>query len=225
MRVEPPQGWTLVALVAALCFLAGVTGWRLNEDDRPGSGSADVGFLFDMVAHHQQATTMARTQLADGTRGEVAHIAEEIDRFQSYEIGVMARMLEEWGYFIETPRGSVMGWMGDAVPLSAMPGLASEAEIERLRDAGTGAETDALFVALMIDHHAGAVGMAEAAADRADDEDVVELARRIAKSQRFEIRELIALATRRDLDLTPAGMSYEVYDPVTRRILDHDHRG
>ena len=221
--MEPPRGWTLVALVVALCFLSAVVGWRLNEDDRPGSGSADVGFLLDMVEHHQQATTIARIQLADGSRGDVGHFAEEIDRFQSYEIGLMDRMLEEWGYFIEERRESVMGWMGEPVPLADMPGLAREAEIERLRDAPPGAETDALFLALMIDHHAGAVGMAEAAVSRADDEDVIALARQMAKAQRFEIRELVALAERNDLDLTPAGVTYDAYDPVRKRILPHGH--
>lgn len=74
---------------------------------------------------------------------------------------------------------------GRAVAPGEMPGIATAAEMERIRSAGS--DTDAVFTALMIDHHAAGVSMAEAAVTRADDADVVELARRIADTQRKEI--------------------------------------
>ena len=53
--------------------------------------------------------------------------------------------------------------------------------MERLRSAGP--ETDAVFVALIIDHHDAGVEMAEVAMADADDADVRGLARRIARTQ------------------------------------------
>ena len=221
--VEAPRGLTLVALILALCFLAGVTGWRVGRGSPPGRDSADVGFLFDMVAHHQQATQIAQLELANGQLRQAKHFAEEVDRFQSYEIGLMDRMLEEWGYAIEESPAQAMAWMGAGVPSAAMPGLASADEMERLRTAGD--DTDAVFLALMIDHHAGAVGMAEEAVERANDEDVRELAARMAAAQRFEIRELLGLAKREALDTTPFGVFYEAFDPTLEMIRPnaHDH--
>jgi uncharacterized protein (DUF305 family) len=47
-----------------------------------------------------------------------------------------------------------------------------------------------LFLTLMIDHHRGGVHMASYAAEHAGDEDVRQLAARIARNQEMEIEEL-----------------------------------
>ena len=214
-----PRGFTLLALIVALCFLAVTVGWTVGRGRPPGRDSADVGFLYDMVDHHQQAITMARAELFRGQVDDVKVFAEEILRFQSYEIGLMDQMLDEWGYDLEDPPEQAMTWMGHPLPRGAMPGMASADELDLLERA-EGTDVDALFVALMADHHGGGVDMAEAAARQADDEDVRALARRMASAQRFEIRELLGAVDRAGLDRTPPGISIELYDPATGAVLE-----
>ena len=215
-KVALPTGMTLAALILALCFLSGVIGWKVTQPSTPDRGSADVGFLYDMVNHHNQAIAMSRIELFEGEVEDVKTFADEIARFQSYEIGLMDQMLDDWGYELEGTPEVAMAWMGHPTEPDAMPGMASPEELALLR---SGADTDAVFLALMADHHAGAVEMAERAAREADDADVRALARRMATAQRFEIRELLAAADRAGLDRTPDGVDVERYDPATGAIL------
>lgn len=217
--IGPPTGWTLLALVVALCFLAGAVGWVIGQGRSPSVDSADVGFLHDMRTHHENAINLAQVELANGGDTSVQAFAEEILRFQSYEIGLMDRMLIEWGYRPEDRPDEAMQWMGAPVPPAEMPGVASPAELERIRSAGS--DTDAVFTALMIDHHAAGVAMAEAAVARADDADVVELARRIADTQRKEIAEMTSAAQRSGLDLAPDGVDADVHH--TDAMSDDGH--
>lgn len=209
-RFGAPTGWNLVALVVALLFLAGVIGWRLAQPSHPSKDSADVAFLYDMIEHHEQAIYMSSIELAHGTSNDVRIFADEILRFQSYEIGLMERLLDEQGYTRYEAPEHAMEWMGHrGMSRDAMPGLASEEEMDGIQNAGV--ETDAWFVSLMIDHHAGGADMAQAAADQADNEDVRELAGRMAKVQRQEIGELIAAATRAGISIPPSGVTWDVY--------------
>lgn len=208
-RFRAPSRSQLVAIVLALCFLSGVIGWRVGQGSAASKDSADVGFLFDMISHHEQAVNMAAIELFNGRDHGVEVFAEEIHRFQSYEIGLMERHLDRLGFTRYQVPEEAMAWMGDPVARDSMPGLASEAEMDGLRDAG--ADTDAWFVTLMIDHHAGGAAMAEAAAEQADDPGVRELAERMAKAQRYEIGEMLAAAERAGIQVPVRGATWDVY--------------
>ncbi len=208
MRFSRPTATQLVALVVALCALAGIVGWRVGRGFPPGAGSAEVGFLHDMISHHEQAIAMSQLELANGTERGVQVFADEILRFQAYEIGLMERMLEEWGHTRYDAPDEAMGWMGDPVARDAMPGLASEQEMASLRDAGD--DTDAWFVALMVDHHAGGVAMIDGVLDDASG-DLGALAERMRKAQASEIGELLAAAERAGLTVPPDGVTWDVY--------------
>jgi uncharacterized protein (DUF305 family) len=201
--VSPPRGLTLVALIAALCFLAGAIGWTLAGDEPPSQDSADVGFLYDMRAHHEQAVYLSQVELAEGDDDHIKVFAEEIHRFQSYEIGAMDQMLIEWGYRPENRPEQAMAWMGHPVDVDAMPGLATEEEIDRLE---AGPDTDDVFVALMVDHHAAGAAMAEAAAEEVDDPGVRALAEAMARNQRAEIGEMLGAS---GLEQVPEGIEIE----------------
>jgi uncharacterized protein (DUF305 family) len=215
-RLGPLTGWTLIAVILALCLLAGAAGWTLGKGQPPAPGSADVGFLHDMRTHHEGAIQLSQIQLTNGTHDSIKVFAEEIILFQSYEIGRMDQLLLGWGYRPENRPAMAMGWMGHDVAPDAMPGMATEAEIDLLRMPE--APTDAMFVALMVDHHAGGVTMATAAAERAADPEVHELAERMARIQRTEIAEMLAAAQRAGLDLEPDGVVFDVYDPETGTV-------
>lgn len=56
------------AMVATLMFLAGSVGYFIGARDTaaPGPNSVDVGFLQDMIAHHEQAIQMSMTEIVEG---------------------------------------------------------------------------------------------------------------------------------------------------------------
>lgn len=185
----------------ALCFLTGVIGWRLGQPNVPGRSSVDVGALVDMRAHHEQAIVMAQLEMANGQAPQAKLFADEILRFQAYELGLMDQILYNWGYTPEA-RDTAMEWMGHPTPTESMGGMATEDELDALRSA-RGEDADAIFLALMQAHHRGALGMATYAARNAGHDDVRDLMERIARVQRAEVAEMASTVQRLGLDPTP----------------------
>lgn len=204
-----PRSWLgFAGLVLAFAFLGGAVTYFVGErsDSAPEASSADVGFLQDMITHHEQALALAVAQIENGTAtpGGARIFAREILQQQSWEIGLMQRQLGVWGYRREDRPAMAMEWMGMGVPVAEMLGLASDAELEALREA-SGEAADALFLALMQDHHRAGAGMAEAAAARASDPWVRELAERMARNQAIEINEMEMARRRTGLAADPDG--------------------
>lgn len=213
--------------VAALMFLAGAIGFLLGsrdaDADMPSADSADVGFLYDMTAHHRQALLIAGLQLTNGEDPDAMRWARDIVRAQSYEIGLMEMRLGTFGHDPGDAPATAMGWMGMSMSVDAMPGLASEEELTALRNA-SGADADALFYALMIDHHLGGVAMADEAADRANDDWVAETAATMAAIQASEIAEMSADRDRAGHPADPPGFTPDhMADAMTDAMADHGH--
>ncbi|MEA3075965.1 MAG: hypothetical protein QOF60_873 [Actinomycetota bacterium] len=205
-----------MVFVLTVALMAGAVGWAWgSRDPRPGRSSVDVGFLYDMIAHHEQAILMANLETAAGADPTALAFAREIVRSQSYEIGLMERRLADFGYSPDDAPTGAMGWMGRVVPLALMPGMASDDELALL-DSRVGPEADALFLALMKDHHAGGVHMAEDAAVRAHDPWIRDLAARIARNQRVEVREYEQARIRAGLPERPVGFTANVEMPPPR---------
>ena len=202
----------LVALVAALLFLAGAIGFGINSwlDRPPGASSVDVEFLQDMIRHHEQAQELSNVELQVGTEDAATTFAREILLFQSYEIGLMERQLEQWGYR--------RGEGGE----HAMPGMASEEELDALADA-TGRDADALFLVLMRDHHLGGVQMASFASTHADSGFVRALAKRMADNQRLEITEMELAQRNGGFPPNPPGYDPANFDDAKESDEEHDH--
>ncbi len=194
-----PAWWQVVALVVALCLLAGIVGWRIgqSEPSDPGHSSVDVGFMYDMTAHHQQAITMALIYLRNGDDPLLLAIAKEIVQYQSSEIGVMNEYLSQWDQAGDRP-AKAMGWMQPPVDRDKMPGLATPEQMQQLQDA-RGFELDKLFTQLMIEHHAGGIHMAAYAATHAEKDSTRVWAKRMDDGQRGEISEMNQWRTRHDL--------------------------
>lgn len=204
-RSRLPSRGQAIALAAALAFTVGATGYVIGGR-RAAPSRVDVGFLRDMILHHEQAVEMSKIVLGGAPLPEGAEsFVIEVISDQRYEIGVMETILRRWDRATEHPTGTAMAWMGDAVPLDAMPGIADEADLDRLATL-TGHEAAEAWFQLMSAHHAGGLGMARAAADRARDAEVEALASRIARNQRIEINEYAAAAVRLGLD-PPAVMA------------------
>ncbi len=201
-----PKSWFEVALaIIAITFLGGaITFFGLQRASAsPGPDSVDVGFLHDMISHHEQALTLSEAQIIGGGSPEVQVFAREILRQQSREIGLMEAKLNEWGYRRELRPDVAMEWMGMSFDPQLMPGMASESELQALFEA-SGDERDALFLALMIDHHIGGVNMASAATS-AEDSWVQDISSLMERNQAIEIREMEMVRDGLGLTVAPNG--------------------
>jgi uncharacterized protein (DUF305 family) len=205
---EAPGGlsWGRVAVLGlALAFLGFAIGFIATRDRPPGPDSVDVGFVQDMLTHHDQALRVAVLTAAYGENPTVRSMALDVIAFQQYEIGVMTQMLDDWGYTRTDRSDEAMGWMGMPVPVEQMPGLLTDEQLNDVAGA-EGAELDALFLDYMAEHHRGGLHMAQEGAARASDPDVAALAARIERNQAAEINEYRALAQTLglDIDIPPA---------------------
>lgn len=175
---------TALALLAAGAGIAVVAG--LGSDPAPGPTSVDAGFARDMSTHHEQATQMAQIVRDTGADPTVRLMAYDIETQQLGQIGQMRGWIDSWG---QTPQSSEpqMAWMGHGMaPGELMPGMATTAELTRLRGL-SGTPLDVYFLQLMIRHHRGGLEMAQYAAQHADKAYVRQLATRVGQSQQAEV--------------------------------------
>jgi uncharacterized protein (DUF305 family) len=182
-----------LALLLAGCTNAGTTATSgSNDSDETARSStpsvevqgeynaADTMFASMMIPHHEQAVEMSDMLLAkDDVDERVAELAERIKAAQAPEIEQMEGWLDDWGM----PSGAEMGDMrhGD--------GMMSEDDMAAL-EAATGNDASRLFLAQMIQHHEGAVDMAEAEIADGINPDAVALAETIVETQAAEITEM-----------------------------------
>jgi uncharacterized protein (DUF305 family) len=212
-RFSPGQ---VVVLFAAVAFLVGAVAYVVG--DRQGSkdplNSVDVGFMQDMGYHHEQAIQMALLlQAKDDVDPGLQSFATEVIMGQRYEQGIFSATLDRFGHSSEVG-GTVMGWMGEPVPTDDMPGLATEEQMQQLADAN-GEEAEALWIALMSEHHLAGLHMADYAARHGQDKTTVNLAKAIVKNQRSEILDYNRYREAHDLPI-PAGFE----DPTKDQRLD-----
>jgi uncharacterized protein (DUF305 family) len=159
-----------------------------QNDDRPNDSfdnvdtfnRADVMFTAMMVPHHEQAVEMSDLILAkDGIDPRVTDLATRISAGQTGEIEQMNAWLDAWGRSA-MPDMSNMGH-GD--------GMMSDSDLDELADA-SGADATSLYLEQMIEHHEGAIDMAESVIQRGENEAVRDLANSIVDSQTAEIAEI-----------------------------------
>ena len=202
MAPHPGRSRPWYALGALVLAVAGAGGWVAGRaagtsDGVPGESSVDVGFLRDMAAHHDQAVQLALIQLASGGDEVLEGFAVDTIASQRYEIGLMEARLQDWGVGRGAVGRDAMAWTGDPTPPAEMPGMASQAEVTHFASA-LGADADRLFIRLMTAHHEGGIHMATHAMEHAENARVRQLAERIAKGQRLEIRDLALAQARLD---------------------------
>jgi len=193
-----PRGVLLRALVVgvvavAVAFTVGVRVGR--PAGAPAADSVDVRALQDLRYHHEQAVGMSLVLLskpADGASAPLRQLARQIVTTQSEESGRMAELLARYGAPLTNEGDTALEWMGSAVPVNEMPGLAVDDDTTALAQAA-GARADRLYVNLMIAHHSGAGVIAGAAAATASRAEVRDLARVVGASQQDELGQLQAV--------------------------------
>ena len=208
-EVPGRRGAVLVAVAVLALAVGGALGLlasgSLLRPSTPVEGSADVGFARDMQTHHAQAVEMS-VLVRDRTDDEdVRLLALDIQGTQSQQQGQMFGWLRMWN-LPQASSGPAMAWMGgehghgeaggDGSAAVAMPGLVPDEQMAMLADA-EGVEAERLYLALMIPHHQGAVEMAEAALEHAEQPVVRELAEKVIQSQAAEISVLESMLEER----------------------------
>jgi uncharacterized protein (DUF305 family) len=175
--------------VAVLVVLFGAAvRWATADDTVEPFGNADIGFLQDMIDHHQQALLISDTYLDNNPDGDAAAYAREVIMFQEREIIRMDDWLEQAGVTRGTPDRAAMAWMGMPTDVASMPGMQDPATIDELANA-SGADADRLFFQIMSDHHIGGAHMADAAAGSARRSEIQLFAEKMAYNQRIETVE------------------------------------
>lgn len=198
------SGWStgkvaLLVIVVAL-MTAAVSVSLADRFGSPRSGSVDVGFIHDMVVHHEQAIQLGVLGVANASDDSVSHFALEAIIAQQYEIGYMDALLDEWGIGPADPDRDAMAWMDMPTTVENMPGMATPDQMDAFRDA-SGADADAAFLRLMTEHHRGGIHMARYARDHAQSPLVADLADRMVRNQTAEIAEYAATAERLGITL------------------------
>lgn len=176
-----------VALVLAGCSTTTTT---TMPSDMPGMdhGSSsdasqfndpDIAFVTQMIPHHQQAVEMADILLGKtDVDPRVVDLATQIKAAQGPEITTMTSWLKSWGQ----PSPEPMDGM-------AMDGMMSPDDMNALTNA-SGADSSKLFLQQMIQHHQGAIDMANEELSTGKNADALALAKTIADAQTAEIAKM-----------------------------------
>lgn len=205
-RRLPVLGLVVVILAAAALAVF------FTRSGTPSDASPEAGFARDMGVHHAQAVEMSFI-LRDKTSDEpLRSLAYDIITTQSTQRGIFMGWLQQWGLDQSSSRPA-MAWMAGhghggaaasaATPAGTMPGMATEEEMNRLRQA-TGGDAEVLFLQLMIRHHQGGVEMAEGLLKLSDRDEVRSLAQHIVDGQNAEIRTMRDLLAKRGAQPLPA---------------------
>jgi uncharacterized protein (DUF305 family) len=161
---------------------------------RSASGAhndADVAFATGMIPHHAQAVQMAELALQRSASPEVKDLATKVKAAQEPEITQLAGWLTGWGKPVPATDGTMAmdhgsGGHGD------MKGMMTEEQMAELA-AAQGRDFDTRWLQMMIEHHEGAVSMAQEVQAGGSNPDARKLAQTIATTQAAEIATMKGL--------------------------------
>ncbi len=180
-----------IAIGVALVFLVGAVGYvvgtRVTESSQE-LNAVDVGFLQDMIDHHDQAVTLGILGNERASDPNVRHFAMEAIVFQRFQIGQMTELLANDGLSRGDSDREAMTWMDMSSTVDTMPGMATDEQVDQLRNADP-EEANRLFLELMQAHHKGGVHMAEYELEHGKSPRVKKLAEQMLKQQQAEIVE------------------------------------
>ncbi|KQS54573.1 hypothetical protein ASG36_20560 [Geodermatophilus sp. Leaf369] len=143
--------------------------------------TADVTFAQSMIPHHEQAVEMADLVADRSTNPDVLDLAGRIQAAQGPEIDVLNGWLDSWGANNSDDTSGMAH--------SGMSGMMTEDDMSSLETA-SGVDFDRMWLQLMLEHHTGAVGMAQTEIADGEDPAAIALAQDIQSSQGAEITEM-----------------------------------
>ena len=156
--------------------------------------AADVTFAQSMIPHHSQAIAMARLAPSRAASQEVKDLATKIEQAQGPELDRMNQMLAAWGAPAPQPGSTSMPSMPGMGGMS-MPGMMGESQMQQLSTL-SGAAFDRAFLQMMIEHHTGAIQMAQTEIGQGQNPQAKQLAQAIIGDQQAEITQMQGLLGR-----------------------------
>jgi uncharacterized protein (DUF305 family) len=176
-----------VALAVLLALLVGCGDEGTAVSEGVDHNDVDVAFATDMIPHHSQALAMVDLADARDLDPAIEALTDDIRGAQAPEIELMAGWLESWGEPIPGGMGEHGGDHDmDGMDMDDMPGMMSADQMSALAAASDEEFAD-LFLAMMIEHHQGAVEMAQVEQESGQFAPAIELAEAIESSQTEEI--------------------------------------
>ena len=176
-----------------------------SSADASTHNQADVTFAEQMIPHHSQAVEMSDMLLSkDGIDPRVTALAEQIKAAQGPEIEQLQAWLTSWGQSSSssgmnmpttshnmegmTPSTS-MNMPMPSESMGTMPGMEGMMSADDMTALQNAQGTDAakLFLTQMIDHHRGAVAMAQTEVDSGQYPEAISMAQTIISAQNQEI--------------------------------------
>ncbi|MCJ0950202.1 DUF305 domain-containing protein (plasmid) [Rhodococcus erythropolis] len=176
-----------------------------SSADASTHNQADVTFAEQMIPHHSQAVEMSDMLLSkEGIDPRVTALAEQIKAAQGPEIEQLQAWLTSWGQSssssgmnMPTTSHSMEGMtpstsMNMPMPsesmgtMPGMEGMMSADDMTALQNA-QGTDAAKLFLTQMIDHHRGAVAMAQTEVDSGQYPEAISMAQTIISTQNEEI--------------------------------------
>ena len=191
----------LAALLLAVPALAACGGDSESSPDAPTQtaangdefNDADVAFASNMIPHHAQATEMVNTARGRGLDPEVQQIADGILATQTTEIETMVDWLTAWDQPIPATSQDHANAEGEGTERDTdMPGQMSEEEMADLESA-RGEEFQTMWLEMMIEHHEGAIEIAQTEVEEGTFPETIALAKDIESSQAAEIQKMQGL--------------------------------
>ncbi|HQW73164.1 MAG TPA: DUF305 domain-containing protein [Ornithinibacter sp.] len=153
---------------------AGTTSSSMAEGMTTTATSGDVEFAQMMIPHHEQAVEMADVALENDTASQdVKALAAQIKAAQDPEIQTMKGWLAQWGASESSGQMDHGGMMSDD-DMSSLMGA-------------SGPEFNQMWLTMMIEHHEGAVEMAQDVLATTSNPEVEKLATAVVEGQEKEI--------------------------------------
>lgn len=182
----------------------------VDAADAAAFNEADRAFAENMVPHHQQAVEMA-VMAQDPERGAspaLLDLAKRVQDAQGPEIELLTSWLTAWSATDAPSIAEMEGMEGmdhssmdhgsmegmdhgamEGMDHSSMQGMMSPEQMTQLAKS-TGTAFDRLWMTMMIEHHEGAIAMANAVMQDGKHPDVRALAGTIISGQEAEIEEM-----------------------------------
>lgn len=176
----------LVPLALALTACGGDDEDGEKERPEPSAtehNEADVEFAQAMIPHHAQALAMADLTIERPLDKDVERLVEDIRAAQAPEIETMTDWLHDWDE--EVPE-TIRDHANAGHDMEHMDGMMDDEDMAELADA-TDDEFQDLWLDMMIEHHEGAVDMAEDELDDGRYQPALDLAQQIIDGQTAEI--------------------------------------
>jgi uncharacterized protein (DUF305 family) len=162
--------------------------------------AADVAFAQEMIPHHRQAVDMAAMVPSRSTNPDVQMMATHISWDQQAEIRTMTGLLAQWGEPVSADHGEHSGMDMPGMPGmvdGVMPGMVDRATMTQIQSLN-GPAFDELWITSMIDHHQGAVTMAQTEIADGQSPDAKKLAEMIISAQQREIAQMNNLVSAKE---------------------------